>query len=638
LGPIGADGSRPLLGQRGGGAGAGGAGAPSTASGCPTARVPGASVAAEAEAARQARARGSHAGSASAAVPEGGGYSLVQPRRGVALNPVGAAAVAADSPPTRGPPVVTSNSWAALADDDHGDGDDPLETGGAGGGDSDVDICGGDDGAQADDDAEDAEVVEDADQGGDGGGPSEGELKRVWLSHCNSCRLLERDGGTQPALLCAAREQRDRAERAWRAAKQPHPLHKRLRWAEGELREAEAKEEGHRRELSAHLEQAARRTAELEARVATDVARTARKREALARLLSEGNTRPCPAAERAARIAVTGIRELAPALSSVIEHMGDDAAEMRQELQLVSVALGRVEGVLLEATETAAAGRTPTHFDISDATTGARDGGGDDGGTAVAAEAAAANDYGRATAEGATARPPAAAAPRWTKTEGNGQWKRRIVSAAEAAEAARSMLQRRGATTGTTTSSASGGGGGGAATAAAAVLSSAATNDLAEAERRAREASQLQTQQALEQQQRQQTLEQQQLGEQQRIQREARRQEEMLRHQLALQQAAAARAAEEAKQREELIAKLSPEERARAEALHAQNAAVGAAAFGTQAASHLAGLAHQSHVQHLAHATAGEDDEAHVHHLMSLSPEELADYEQGQQARGEVPW
>ncbi len=66
-----------------------------------------------------------------------------------------------------------------------------------------------------------------------GEGPTEEDLKQAWLSHCSAVRLLERDGKAVPVeLLAAAKEQREAAERKWRAAKRPHPLHKRLRWAE----------------------------------------------------------------------------------------------------------------------------------------------------------------------------------------------------------------------------------------------------------------------------------------------------------------------------------------------------------------------------------------------------------------------
>ncbi len=105
----------------------------------------------------------------------------------------------------------------------------------------------------------------------------------------------------------------------------------------------------------------------------------------------------------------------------------------------------------------------------------------------------------------------------------------------------------------------------------------------------------------------------------------------MERHQRAIAQAAEAAAAERARQREELIASMSPEELARAAAAHAEMAAVGTMAFGTPAASQLAGLVHQTHVQGVAQAAADRGqriDEAEVDLLMSLSPQELAVWDQ----------
>ncbi len=110
--------------------------------------------------------------------------------------------------------------------------------------------------------------------------------------------------------------------------------------------------------------------------------------------------------------------------------------------------------------------------------------------------------------------------------------------------------------------------------------------------------------------------------------------EELRRHQAALQQAAEARAAEETRQREALIASMSPQELARAAELHAQQSAVGSQVFGTQAAGHLADMVHQAHVRGLADGAADAGERAEVDHLMSLSPEELARWDQDCQGMG----
>ncbi len=647
LGPVGANGSRPLLGRWGAGA---------SSANPPSYRVPGASLAAKSEAAAKRQRQEPLQPPAADGDDDNGGDGGTWAQRRKATPPRAAAGTGAcQGMPVARAAVPTANSWAALSEEP----EDAYEASTA----DMVDVGGGDGGGTDDGDLGDGaggDAVDDASAEVGGGGsandPTAEDLKKVWLANCNSCRVLERDGTTQPGLLAAARAQRDAAERAWRQAKPPHPLHKRLRWAEGELRDAQAKEACRRRELDAHLAQAARRTEEIRARLAVDVARTRRKQEALDALFGEREWRPCQAgAEQAARVAVTGIQEVAPALTAAIENLGEEAAEVRQELQLVSAALGHVESILQEAADGDAARRQlrdqqrqqhqhhqqqshrqpgPARYDISDDSTrvGGAYGGGGDGG---------ARDDDGDTKEGDGSAPtPGGTTPhRWTKSSGHGKWKRQEVSATEAVEAARLLLRRQGATVATPISTGGVGEGGGTSGAPMAAASSACTNDLAEAERRAREESERQMQVALRQQQLQQTEEQRQLEELQRQQREQRQQEEQRRHEAALQQAAATRAAEETKQREEAFAKLSPEEQERVRALRAQQELVGTQAFGTQEASHLAGLVHQTHVHNVVQAAGASeaDDEQRIAYLMSLSPEEFAEYEQHQQGRGEMP-
>jgi hypothetical protein len=113
----------------------------------------------------------------------------------------------------------------------------------------------------------------------------------------------------------------------------------------------------------------------------------------------------------------------------------------------------------------------------------------------------------------------------------------------------------------------------------------------------------------------------------------------MQRHQAALEQAAVQRAAEEARQREDLISRMSPAELARAAEVHAQQQAVAAHAFGTLSASQVAGLVHQAHVEDVAQEAAREGAQADHDYLMSLSPEDLAQWERDRQGEsGAVPW
>ncbi len=197
------------------------------------------------------------------------------------------------------------------------------------------------------------EKAGDADADGD---LDEQGLKQQWLEYGRAYRRMERDPAMPASLVAQAKKLRDDAEQKWRAAKTPHPLSKRMRWAEADLRAAEQKEETHRAELAQHVEAAARRTRELEERVRVDAERTARKRAVLQELLAEGAPGNAPAADKVpialAATAVTGIAtSIAPPLAAAIERLGapmesDTAENVRQDLQLVAVSISNLEQLL----------------------------------------------------------------------------------------------------------------------------------------------------------------------------------------------------------------------------------------------------------------------------------------------------
>ncbi len=495
----------------------------------------------------------------------------------------------------------------------------------------------GDDG---DDDADADRGTGGDDGGGDASAKDEQELRREWLDHCRACKSLERDPSAPASLVDSARALRDGAERRWREAKTPHPLSKRLRWAESDLRAAEQKEAAHRSELALHLEETSRRTSELEARIAVDVARTSRKRELLRALLAESvpgdAAQEGKATEAIAATAVTGIQDsIAPPLAAAIERLSapmdeEAAAGVRQELQLVAASLGNLEGLLRGSITPSVPIGTALHFNI---------GGGDDdgdrcmGGGAVGgggggARAGAANDDATRTTTTAT---------RWTKTAASEPWRRTAANAAAAAppadsasavEEARRLLRERGGMESSADAGLPSG-----------VKSAAETNDLAEAAKRSHQAAQLQFQQSLAQRARRQDDQAAQQEDLDRQRRQLQQDEERRVHMQAFERAAAERRAEEARQRELLVASMSPEDLARAAEVHAQHLAVGAQAFGSQAASCLAGMVHQEHAQALAQGSDGRGMLADPETLIAMSPEELAQWDREQQAgAGTVPW
>ncbi len=634
LGPVGANGARPMLGGRARPQAArGDHGSGASGGGSPTVRVPGASIAAKAEAERRRNLSGREVGERPA--PRDGGDAFQPVRKGAPLRAgMGTSAAAAAGDPHHNPSSAASNatagstivrnSWAALSEeveDDDDDEEDQMDVDGlrpthpqANGDADDNDDHGGDECGDGE------EVVDEGVAQGDADA-DETELRRVWQGHVHACRLMERNARDFPArLLAEARALRDSAERQWRAAKQPQPLHKRLRWAEAALREAEGKERAHEQELQEHLSAAAQRTREIEGRIAVDKARTARRRAALQALRFEAAPRALPASERAARMAVAGITsDVGPQLAAIIERLaappGEDTEAIRQELQLVAVSVSRVEGVLREGAEADARNGRTAHFDIGESST---DGISGEGGGRAPAE----GDGGRES-EGNCGRAAAPTTTRWAKQNGQSVWRKDMATcSAAAAEEARKLLQGQnvdppliGSITPTGAN-------------ADPELAAATTNDLAEADRRARLAAQRQT---LEVQQRQQETRNEQQRQQDDLQLQQRmqhQQEELQRHQAAMQQAAQARAAEETRQRELLLASMSPQELARAAELHAQQAAIGAQVFGTESASQLADMVQRAERQ--------RTERAEVERLMDTSQEEFLAQQNGN--GGACPW
>ncbi len=636
--PGGPHGSRPLLGGR----------APPpqaskravAADTCPSLRVPGASVAARAVQEREARQQDEGSGQGRwqrrQLHQEGTSTSGQRdPPRGMQQGPAAAAANVEGTArggaswlDTPRPPVATANRWSALEEASAGDDDD--------------DDMQGDEGDDAHEDNNGEDVASHCAEPGApaSGGPSHEHLRHEWDKYSAAVRLLERDsGGVPPSLIEAARNQRDLAEKRWRAVKPQQPLFKRVRWAESELREAELKEAARRRELEEHLAAAERRTKDIQARLDIDLARTARKRAALEDLRRREAPPRCPTTEAAARMAIEGITsDIAPTISAIASNLGKEDAELRRGIQLITQSLAGVEDILREATKAAEEGRPPAgllgaalrtpHYDIS-------------------GEPASVSD-GTTLTHQSSSTPTTPANQLWTLDGAEGRWKKARTSAGVVDEA-RQLLQSMqtgnevgAAAVGTPGAEAAdacqrANGQGGARDAA--VDDPTRTNDAEEAARRSERAAQRQFQESQLFQQRLVDQCDQQEEQELRRNREHQQQQELRKHQAALERAAAERAEVEAKQRDDLVASMSPAELARAAEVYAQQQAVAAHAFGSMSASHVAGLVHQAHVESVVQEAAAEGAAADTDYLMSLSPEELAQWERDRQGdSGAVPW
>ncbi len=122
-----------------------------------------------------------------------------------------------------------------------------------------------------DDGFDDDELLGDGDDaGGDGDACDDGDewpadprvLRTTYEEHAKAVREMERKGNHGTALE-TLRAARDDAERRWREAKPPAPLPKRLEWAEGKLRRSQATLTRLRLDLDAFDEETDRKRAEL---------------------------------------------------------------------------------------------------------------------------------------------------------------------------------------------------------------------------------------------------------------------------------------------------------------------------------------------------------------------------------------
>jgi DNA-binding MarR family transcriptional regulator len=165
----------------------------------------------------------------------------------------------------------------------------------------------GDPGERADGDLGDDDDAGDAE-------PTPAELRRHWDDAAQAVRHLERRGGPKmpEAVLEAARRHRDEAERRWRAAKPAHPIGRRIRWAAEAVEAAMEKQRVHKEELVEFEENTARRRGELLERQAADDERVARKQRELDDLRAEAG--PTSVEEAAGARAMEVTRQTRPTM------------------------------------------------------------------------------------------------------------------------------------------------------------------------------------------------------------------------------------------------------------------------------------------------------------------------------------
>ncbi len=423
------------------------------------------------------------------------------------------------------------------------------------------------------------------------------ELRRDWNAAAETVRFLEKRGGPSvpQAVLEGARRHRDDAERVWRAVKQPHPIGKRLRWAAIALEEAMAKEEAHRAELEDFEHEMERRRNELLARQEADAARTAKKQRELDDLRAEAgppstaggsdgfgrrvmeriaHVRPTMWATRMAHEGISS--DVGPALEEALGFLPEDSPAWAP-LQGALSAITGVFGVL----DAAVNGKEDAdQFDMAVEDSEGAETWPEDSLDAVSLPEAEGTADGRGAAgggDGDFAKRRAVAGPgggvaRWTRSRdgGEGAWTRSRAETARAGSTARS---------GAATSHDSGTGHQ-APTGAAAVTPPAGGAAAAAAA-------------------------------------------EMQRN---IEDAGRRRAAAEAEERRRLEQAMSPQERAQAETLHAQQAAAASVGFGTAQALELAQRVHSDRLNEVLKAARERDEPADLAEMRAMSAEGLEDF------------
>ncbi len=390
-----------------------------------------------------------------------------------------------------------------------------------------------------------------------------------------------------------------------------------MRWAQQAYDAAAAKQLANQREFDLFEEDTAARRRFFLERAQVDSARTDRKLKLLEGLIGEGGQQTLPAAERAARIAATGIADdLGPALAAVAERIPDGSQEWL-DIQAALATLANVEDVLRAGlaplpNQPPARADHPIRYDIGDnpivhetvpgharGTTNTTSTGGPP--TSASAPGKHGGDAGRSVAEGGNLEDAPTATARWKGPRpGDNRW---------GGQAWRKQ---------------GGGGGDGDGAGSGGPTRCATTSAQAVEEARVQAAEALRIQRIHAEQQQRMVVE------------AAAAAESVRRTQLAVAEAEALETARLEREKAAIVANTSPEELRRAQQLHAQQSAIAAAGFGTPQAAAAAELLQAAAQTGSAAGENGGGDDADL--LMRMSPEELADMQRGSMEAGQCPW
>ncbi len=198
--------------------------------------------------------------------------------------------------------------------------------------------------AEADGDDDDEHV----EHGAECGPADPTELKERWDRESATVRLLQREGMAEahPVLL-AAIAARDGAEQAYRSGKAPHPVARRMGWAQARLDKVRRAKDRTRAELAAFDAECQARRQKLVDKLEEDEARVCKHEKALEELQLEAGAQVRGAGEDAqgnretcSRVA-GGLRSAAPRALALVDKLpeGSDARGVASQLAAELVAL-----------------------------------------------------------------------------------------------------------------------------------------------------------------------------------------------------------------------------------------------------------------------------------------------------------
>ncbi len=193
-------------------------------------------------------------------------------------------------------------------------------------------------------------------------------LRRRWDKEAATVRLLAREGTCDAhPVMRAAVAARDAAERDYKQSRSPHPVARRMGWAQGRLDRALRLQTRTRLELQAFDEDVKARRQKLLDKLEVDFARVSKHRQALEELQVEASAELFSPGHRggegraACDRAAGGLRNAAPRAAALAESLPEGSAA-RHEANLLLAHLANLQAELELAAEE---GTRPEAFDIA---------------------------------------------------------------------------------------------------------------------------------------------------------------------------------------------------------------------------------------------------------------------------------